>query len=101
MLTTSSLYLTDIVAGTFTNAEGAKLYAALAPYLATGQVVRLSLHGATPMSSSFLNSSIGDLLDHYGLAALRHSLKLVEFVPSHAAAIKHYIEAIAGTPQLA
>ncbi|RZK34988.1 MAG: DUF4325 domain-containing protein [Hymenobacter sp.] len=100
-MTTSPLYLTDVVAGTFTNAEGAKLYTALAPYLATGQVVRLSLRDATPMSSSFLNSSIGDLLDHYGLEALRSSLKLVDFVPSHAAAIKQYIEAIAAASQLA
>lgn len=99
MMTTSLLYLTDVVAGTFTNNEGAKLYTALAPYLATGQVVRLSLRDATPMSSSFLNSSIGDLLDHYGLDALRHSLKLIDFVPSHAAAIKQYVEAVSAVPQ--
>lgn len=97
---TSTLSLMDLVAGTFTNAEGAKLYVALAPYLATGQVVRLSLRDATPMSSSFLNTSIGDLIDHYGIAALRQSLKLVDFVPSHAAAIKEYIDHVLATPEL-
>ena len=83
--------LNDVVNGTFTNDEGAKLYAALAPHLAAGTVVRLSLRGATAMSSSFLNSSFGDLIDHYGIAALRRSLKLVDYVPSHAAIIKKYV----------
>lgn len=89
---TSTIFLDDVVSGTFTNAEGAKLYAALAPHLAARTPVRLSLRGASPMSSSFLNSSIGDLIDHYGIAALRCSLKLVDYVPSHAAVIKKYVD---------
>lgn len=89
---TSTIFLDDVVSGTFTNAEGAKLYAALAPYLAAGTLVRLSLRGTSPMSSSFLNSSIGDLIDCYGIAALRGSLKLVDYVPSHAAVIKKYVD---------
>ena len=84
--------LNDVVNGTSTNNEGAELYAALAPHLAAGTVVRLSLRGATAMSSSFLNSSFGDLIDHYGIAALRRSLKLVDYVPSHAAIIKKYVD---------
>ena len=89
---TPTILLDDVVNGTFTNDEGAKLYAALAPHLAAGTVVRLSLRGATAMSSSFLNSSFGDLIDHYGIAALRRSLKLVDYVPSHAAIIKKYVD---------
>lgn len=87
-----TILLTGVVAGTFTNNEGAKLYAALAPHLAAGTAVRLSLRGATAMSSSFLNSSFGDLVDYYGIAALRHSVKLVDCMPSHAAIIKKYVD---------
>lgn len=89
---TPTIFLNDVVSGTFTNTEGAKLFAALAPYLAAVVPVRLSLRGASPMSSSFLNSSIGDLIDCYGVAALRRSLKLVDYVPSHAAVIKKYVD---------
>ena len=91
-MTTPTISLVDTVLGTYTNDEGAKLYAALTPYLAAGMPVHLSLRGASPMSTSFLNSSIGDLIDHHGVAALRHSLKLVDYKPSHAAIIKKYVD---------
>lgn len=88
----STLVLTALTAGTSTNAEGDKLFAALAPYVAKAEVVRLSLADASPMSTSFLNSSFGELIDAYGLAAVRSSLKLVDYLPSHAARIKQYID---------
>ena len=87
-----TILLDNVVNGTSTNNAGAKLYAALAPHLAAGTVVRLSLRGVTAMSSSFLNSSIGDLIDSYGIAALRRSLKLVDCVPSHIVIIKKYVD---------
>ena len=91
LVDTPTILLGDVMNGTSTNNEGAKLYAALAPHLVAGTVVRLSLRGTTAMSSSFLNSSIGDLIDCYGILALRRSLKLVDYVPSHVAIIKEYI----------
>lgn len=100
-MTILTVSLDSIVDGTFTNSEGNKLFTALSPYVSAGQVVRLSLRDATPMSSSFLNSSIGELIEQYGLAALRHSLKLTDYLPSHAAAIKQYIDAVASPPQFA
>ncbi|AMR28885.1 hypothetical protein A0257_18465 [Hymenobacter psoromatis] len=94
MLTSSppTLVLTALTAGTSTNAEGSKLFAALAPYVAQAAVVRLSLLDASPMSTSFLNSSFGELIDDFGLAAVRSSVKLVDYLPSHAARIKQYID---------
>ncbi|MBC7449102.1 MAG: STAS-like domain-containing protein [Hymenobacteraceae bacterium] len=84
--------LMSIVTGTSTNAEGDALYAALLPYVRTGQVVRLSLHGATPMATSFLNTSFGQLIDDCGLNAVRASVKLVQYVPSHALRLKEYLD---------
>ena len=87
-----TLYLIAIVDGTFTNTEGNKLYTALVPYLATGQTIRLSLRDATPMSTSFLNSSFGELIDKFGLSAFRNTLRIGDYIPSHAAAIKRYVD---------
>lgn len=86
------LVFTSLVTGTSTNAEGDKLFAALAPYVSSNQLVRLSLLHAAPMSTSFLNSSFGELIDQFGVAALRKSLKLVDYLPSHAATIKNYVD---------
>ena len=88
-----TLVLTSLVVGTSTNAEGDKLFAALAPHVAAGKVVRLSLLHASPMSTSFLNSSFGVLIDEFGLAAVRSSLKLIDYLPSHAGIIRNYIDA--------
>ena len=41
-----------LVTGTSTNAEGDKLFAALAPYVASNRVVRFSLRHASAMSTS-------------------------------------------------
>ena len=87
-----TLVLTALTAGTSTNTEGDKLFAALAPYVAQAAVVRLSLLNASPMSTSFLNSSFGELIDNFGVAAVRGSVKLVDYLPSHAARIKQYID---------
>ena len=87
-----TLPLMAIVSGTSTNTEGDVLYGALSPYVRSGQVVRLSLHDATPMATSFLNTSFGQLIDAYGLAAVRASVRLVQFVPSHAQRLKDYLD---------
>ena len=87
-----TLVFTSLVTGTSTNAEGDKLFAALAPFVGSGKVVRLSLLNAFPMSTSFLNSSFGELMDQFGVAAVRATLKLVDYLPSHAATIKNYID---------
>ena len=87
-----TLLLMSIISGTPTSAEGDALYEALLPYVRSGQVVRLSLHGATPMATSFLNTSFGQLIDDCGLSAVRASVRLVQFVPSHAQRLKAYLD---------
>ena len=55
--------LTDIVSDTYTNSAGYQLYAVLKRLLAEGEQVQLSFSGATAPSSSFLNSSFGNLIE--------------------------------------
>lgn len=93
MLTTPhTLSIVDVVHGTSSNADGDKLFATVASFVRAGQIVRLSLKGVTPMSTSFLNSSFGELIDEFGLDAVRSQVKLVEYVPSQAMRIKEYID---------
>jgi hypothetical protein len=49
--------LMEIVEGTSTNEQGWVLYTLIAQQLKSGHLIKLSLREATPMSSSFLNSS--------------------------------------------
>ena len=86
------VYVTHIVSGTSTNSDGYSLRTVLEDYLRAGQSVRLSLKGATPMSSSFLNSSFGELIENFGAARVREFVKLIDFKPSQAMAIKEYID---------
>ena len=83
--------LVPLTRGTATVQEGATLFSALAPNIKDGNVVRLSLHGATAMSSSFLHASIGRLIDEYGVDSVVKYLRLVDYKPDHAKMIKNYI----------
>lgn len=87
-----NLRLMDIVPGTSTNEEGTLLFAALDPIIAKGNKVRLSLDGATPLSSSFLNSSFGELIDKYGLDKVKSLLLISRYTPSLARTLKEYFE---------
>jgi STAS-like domain of unknown function (DUF4325) len=86
------VHVANIVSGTSTNADGYSLRLALENYLRAGQPVRLSLKDVTPMSSSFLNSSFGELIEIFGVDKIRLFIKLVDFKPSQAIAIKEYID---------
>ena len=88
----SPLDLMALCSGTTTNAQGDRLAAALAPYVRAGRLVRVSLHAATPFSSSFLNSALGTLIDQYGVDAVRAVLRLTAFLPSYAQAFKTYLD---------
>lgn len=84
-------YLKDIVADTFTNKEGEKLYAILKPYLDRSERITLSLKGSTAPSTSFLNSSIGELIEQYGFEKFRSIVSLTEATKFQAESIKFYI----------
>lgn len=81
----------DVVADTIKNEEGLKLFQLLNCYLASGNVVYLSLKNANPMSSSFMNSSFGEVIDKYGLDVFKSLVKIQDYKASDAILIKDYI----------
>lgn len=70
------LKLTSIVSDTYTNSAGYALFLALDKYIKANDRVELSFEGATPTSSSFLNSSFGAIIDAYGMDRLKTSVKI-------------------------
>ena len=88
----TDIVLMDKVTGTTTSTEGVALFLLMDKTIKSGKVVRLSLHGSTPLSSSFLNATFGELYDKYGISKIRTSIVLVNYLPSHAKTIKKYLE---------
>ena len=84
----------DIVTGTATNDDGMLLFLEIDKYLSIGQKVRLSMVGATPFSTSFLNSSIGDLIDKYGVEETRKMIVFADFTSVQLKYLKMYFDQI-------
>src|SRR5688572_8758219 len=84
--------LTAIVSGGCTNADGFALLNTLETHFKNGFKVQLSLSDAPALTSSFLNSSFGEIIENYGLDFLRENLTLVNYKPSQAKYIKEYVE---------
>ena len=72
----NTIVLNSIVNNASSNTEGVKLYNILKVYIQNNRVVLLNVDNETPMSSSFLNSSLGALIDDFGIVNLNSNLKL-------------------------
>jgi hypothetical protein len=82
----------DSVTGTSTNVEGCTLYNIIAKEIEGGNIVKLSLKDCTPMSSSFMSSSFGELVDKYGMDKFREHVRLINYTPTQAERIQQYLK---------
>lgn len=89
-----TINLMNHVDGTISNNDGVKLFYALSSKLKQDIIIKLSLKDATPMTSSFLNSSFGELIDKFGLDSVKSRIKLINYNPLHAKLIQDYIEKV-------
>jgi hypothetical protein len=85
------LKLTDIVTDTFTNSGGFQLFSVLDPHVKNNNPVELSFKDSHALSSSFLNSSIGELISKYGFEAFKANVKPVELRKTQAEILLSYI----------
>lgn len=90
----TTIRLIDIVPGTSTNADGVVLFIAMNQLLDSDNKIRLSLESATPLSTSFLNSSIGNLVDKFGLEKFRSKVVFSHMTTSQIKTIKTYFDQI-------
>ncbi|MBN8697692.1 MAG: STAS-like domain-containing protein [Bacteroidetes bacterium] len=90
----TEIVIADVVKGTSTNAEAVPLFILLDKAISSNKSVILSLKNCPPLSSSFLNSSIGELFDKYGASALKGKLSIKDYTPTVANSIKNYINSV-------
>ncbi|WP_040496965.1 STAS-like domain-containing protein [Fulvivirga imtechensis] len=84
--------LSEITQGTMSNSAGFQLLTILDKNFEVGNCVQLSLKGSGAMTSSFLNSSFGELIELYGLDFIKENLTLINYKKSQAEVIKNYLE---------
>lgn len=82
----------DIVSDTFTNTGGLQLFNFLESHIENNNPLTLSFKGSQALSSSFLNSSIGDLVAKYGFEAFKRNIKPIELTKTQADMLKYYFE---------
>lgn len=68
--------LKSLVNNTDNNTEGVKLYCILDDYFKNNDMLLLVVDSDMSLTSSFLNSSFGNIIDKYGYDKLKNSLKI-------------------------
>jgi hypothetical protein len=85
--------ITDIVQDTYTNASGFSLYTLIKKNLDSGIVTEISFKEASPLSSSFLNSSLGAIIEEIGFSNFKEKIKLIELSKTQANHLLSYFKA--------
>ena len=85
------IQIKDHLDGTMTNIQGDKLFALIKKHFDQGRKVVLSFSEIQGMTSSFLNSSLGALVDEYGIDFLRKKMTLTKYRSSQMNMIKEYL----------
>jgi len=89
---TQNIQVTDIVQATTTNADAMPLYLFLKKEMTDDTCIVLSFRDSTPLSSSFLNTAIGNLVDDFGLDYVKAHLKIVQCSKSVFDTLKRYFD---------
>lgn len=83
--------LKDIVSDTYSNASGYSFYITLRPIFENDNQTNISLEGVSAFSTSFLNSSFGQLIDEYGLDKFKKTLKISNLTKVNGDMIRNYV----------
>ncbi len=87
---TNKIIVKDITNTTLSNTDGVLLQIAINNSLANSDSIILSFHDIHVLSSSFLNSSLGDIVNKHGFAVL-NKLRIVDYTASISTFLKNYI----------
>jgi len=86
----TKIIVKDLVHSTLSNAGGFQLQIAIDNALANADNIILSFHDINTISSSFLNSSLGNIVDQYGFDIL-NKIKIIDYTSPIASFLKKYI----------
>lgn len=85
------LKVKDTVVETFTNTSGYSLYLALKPLFVNNQKISLSFSSCGAPSSSFLNSSFGQLIEEFGYSTFVELVTPRDLTVTQAMVLKKHI----------
>ena len=88
-----TIIIKDICEDTYTNRSGFVLFTQVEKYVSKGQTVSLSFKGISGLSSSFLNSSIGALVENYGRSILQF-IRPISLTKVQAHILKDYVASL-------
>lgn len=87
-----TLIVKNLIAGSYSSSDGFSLFCILEPDFIHSNRIEVSLKDFPPMSSSFFNSSFGELIDKYGIQKFRETVKFSNLTNSQAQLLRKYIE---------
>lgn len=93
----TTIIFKDIVPGTLTNADALALFICMDKAFSNGDIVVLSFSEIHSLTTSFLNSCIGEIIDKYGFDALKGRLSLVDYTSTVAKLVTQYIADLKNT----
>lgn len=76
MKTQTKISLASIVSNTETNIEGIKLFCVISKAIKNDESLILEIDSDMAFSSSFLNSSLGEIIDMYNIDVLKSTLRI-------------------------
>lgn len=86
-----TLVIKNLVTGTSTNTEAVALYVEMKKSADLGDCFTLSFAGIDYVSSSFLNSSVGEFIETYGFDMFVKNVKFTDCNKDLASMIKSYV----------
>lgn len=86
----AKITLINTIDNTYTNASGYSLYISLKQNFSINKAITISFKNSTPLSSSFLNSSFGALIEDYGFDKFKQIIKLTDLNSNQVSYLKKY-----------
>ena len=87
-----TVILKDLVKGTITNNDAVPLKVLMDNVISDGGALVISFNEIALISTSFLNSSFGEIIEKYGYEVLKGRVTITNYSSELAAVIKKYVE---------
>jgi len=88
---TTTIDIKSTCSGTLTNNDGLALLYAIENVLRDTDAVILSFAGIDTISTSFLNSSLGEIVEKHGLIQLKGRILIKNYTPAVGAMVQKYM----------
>ncbi|MFD2556598.1 MULTISPECIES: STAS-like domain-containing protein [Sphingobacterium] len=87
-----TLQINNLVDNTSTNVAGFQLYSILEKSIHVNEIIQIDLIGSLAISSSFFNSSFGELIEKHGFTSVTKKLKFKNVSTDQKRLLKSYFD---------